>query len=393
MKKVLIFAVAIVASGFVFAKPNTKGNVIVGVTPVASEYNSSKDANEEKFGGTYACADVVVENDYLTAAGKLYYRVKMHDDTDSENKDLDSSESLAQEIEIKKAYVRVRPFGNKLLEASIGKLYSYYLTGNFFQLGEIYTGASRWGKTGIGVKSEVSGFTFGAAMPVTESYVEYSNDFGIAGAIEYDFSELSKSVPVTFGGTFSYAKASKADTKKKTDNITNEFSSAFSVNYAPSLKGFVKRLNVTLTANFNAEPYVSHSTFKNVSNYNNADMKLSHFASVNFRSFFGRVQFILEGEAGHSVKGSMIPLYMGTQVLVPVVNHFYFKPQFYYYAGIDEDNDDNSRQTFEFYPRLWYSNDKLIVSAGCDFDYKEKQSEKNDYVWEWKIPMYVEYKL
>lgn len=294
--------------------------------------------------------------------------------------------------------MRFRPFANKTLEASIGKLYSYYLPGNFFALSETYTGKSRWGKTGVGAKWQNYGFTIGAALPVSESYTEFKNSYGIAFSANYDFSNLNENMPFSAGGTFFYDYEYSETQDKETSKITSEeekdFSGAISINYSPEISGFVSKLNSTLTFNYNAEPYVASRVFKNVANYNAENLDECWFFSLNHKNSFGSVQFVLEGEAGHSLNRNMIPLYAGTQVLIPIVEHFSLKPQFFYYAALNSENNDESRQTFEFYPRIvltFGSKNQWNINAGADFFYK--QTEKDDWSLEWNLPLFVEYKI
>lgn len=371
MKKFILSAVLVAfAASYLFAEFSVKGNLTVGSTIVEST------DDDVEFGGAYALADVSGENDFISIGGKFYYRLNATDDI----------EKLSQKLEIKKAFVKVRPFRNNLLEIGGGKLYSYYLPGNYFQLAEIYTGASRWGKTGVGIKSEIGGFFGGIGIPLTESYVAFTDNFGINGAAGFDFKKVNSDVPVKLSGDVVFTRI-----KQKDESYENETSSTFSVNYAPSFNGTFSKINLTASYSINAEPYVASSVFKNVSNYNAENLKKANFASLNFRADIGKVQWILEGEAGHSVEGDLIPLYAGTQVLIPVIKHFDLKPRFFYYAAFDSEDSGNSRNTFEFYPRIWLTFGNWIISAGYDFDFK--QDEDKDWIFEWNIPVYVEYKF
>ena len=391
MKKLCVVGICLLAlGGFTFSADFTaSGKILAGGTAVQKTWDTAFTESETEFGGAYVMGDFTLSSDKITAGGKIYYRVKNYDDS----KDVDTDKFLAQEIEIKRAYLRYRPFGDKLLECSIGKLYSYYLTGNYFQLAEIYTGSSRWGKTGVGAKSQYAGFTFGAALPVTESYVEFKNYRAGVGAIEYNFAHLNKDVPVSLGFSLgaehSYSEKQDSKTKIITETHDDEIFWTASANYAPRLNGFVSKLNATLSFSYNSTPHVASSVFKNVSNYKSVTS--SNFASLNFRANFGVVQAILEGEAGHTVEGNIIPLYAGTQLLIPITDHFSFKPRFFYYAALDGSDSENSRQTFEFYPRAWITAGSWTISAGADFSHK--QVAKSDWKWEWSLPFYVEYKI
>lgn len=371
---------------------NASGNIIAGITPVEqiteeekgnkakrTEYNESK-----QFGGAYLKGEGSLSSEKLTVSGKIYYRLNSSSSRDEE----------AQKLDIKRAFLRYRPFGSELLEVSAGKAYSYYLSGNYFQLAEIYTGATRWGKTGIGAKSEWNGFTFGLSLPVTESYVKFKDYFGFGAGAGYDFSALSENIPVKLGASLLYTRTG-ADYSSKddiTDGADYDFSESFSLYFTPELEGFISKPALTLTYSHNSAPFVSNAAYKNVANYSDSDLKKSKFVSLNWRSYFGPVQFLAEGEAGHSVSGDMIPLYAGTQLLIPVIGKtVWFKPRFFYYAALDTKNDKNSRASFEFYPRVWITKGKYTFSAGADILHKEY--EKDVWKWEWSVPVYLQYKI
>lgn len=392
MKKTLFFTFTILLtcsiSLFAFDK---KAKITVGVTPLSKTTGEDLD-----FGSAYFLSDFALSNNYITAGGKIYYRLSKADDA----KDVDKTKTLSQKLDIKRAYLRFRPFANEKFESSIGKLYSYYLPGNFFSLSEIYTGQSRWGKTGIGTKWQNYGFTVGVALPVTENYTEFANSWGINVALVYDFSTLNENVPLKTGGTFFYSYEYSENQNKQTSEITtskeNNFSGSFSVNYAPKFSGFVSAMNSTLTFSYNSEPYVASSIFKNVANYNADNLDKSWFFSINHKNNFGKIQLILEGEVGHSLSGNMIPLYGGTQILIPIVEHFLLKPRFFYYAALNSKNNEESRKTFEIYPRIVLSfgnknQNQWNINVGTDFLYK--QTDKNNWNLEWNLPFYVEYKI
>lgn len=363
----------------------TKSNVTFGITPAEKVSDESSYEQSKQFGGAYFLGDFALSNEKITAAGKIYCRLKP----------AESQDEASQQLDIKRAFIRYRPFSSNLLEFSLGKLYSYYLPGNYFQLSEIYTGATRWGKTGAGVKIEHDGFSFGLGLPLKESKVAFKDSFSLNAAACYDFSFLSASFSLKAGADVLYTRTGavySSKTGKKTSDTDYDFSKSVSLYFTPKISGFFKSPALTLTYSHNAEPYVSSSVFKNVSNYKNSDMAKSHFASLNFRGNFGSVQLIAEGEAGHSVSGSMIPLYAGTQLLVPVYEKtVWFKPRFYYYAALDSSDSGNSRTTFEFYPRAWITAGKVTVSAGADVLHKEY--EKDFWKWEWSLPLYVQYKI
>ena len=95
----------------------SKSNVTFGITPVQkiTDENSLEQSNQ--FGGAYFLGDFALSNEKITAAGKIYYRLKSAESRDEE----------AQQLDIKRAFIRYRPFASNLLEFSLGKLYSYYL--------------------------------------------------------------------------------------------------------------------------------------------------------------------------------------------------------------------------------------------------------------------------
>lgn len=368
-KTLLVLAAVLAVNGFA----KTKGTLTVGSDIVKTD--DTEDQNIV-FGGAYTNLNITAENEYVTAGGKIYFRLNSTDEW----------ESLAKKIEIKKAFLKARPFGTDLFEIAIGKLYSYYLPGNFFQLSEIYTGSSRWGKTGLGVLINKNGFSGGAALALSESYEAFTDSVGVNGALVYDFKEISSKIPVKLGADLLYLREVEDD-----DTYSDDFSSTVSILYTPKVDGFISKLSLALSYSYNSEPYVASSVFKNVTNYKNADLKKSNFASVNFSTDIGRVKFTLEGEAGHSKEGSMIPLYAGTQLLIPVFKFIYFKPRFFYYAALDEDDNSASRQTFEVYPRLWLEIKNVAISAGYDFDFK--QTSDDEWRYEWAIPFFIEYRL
>ena len=354
---------ALFAAGF-----ETKGNVTLGVTPVA------RAGAEAEFGGAYLLGNIAVSNERLTAAGKIYYRLGATDDI----------ETLSQKIDVKRAFVRFRPFGNGALEFSGGKLYSYYLSGNYFQLAEIYTGASRWGKTGVGARARVSGLTLGLALPLSESYAAFSEEFALNAAAEFDFSSVAESVPLTAGASLLYGWTKGADDE-------HDFQKTVSLTCAPAIDGFISLLSLTLSYTHNAEPFVANATYKNVANCGRPDLKKAQFASLTFRAHLGEVQLLAEGEAGRSIGGELVPLYAAAQALVPVAAHVALKPRVCYYAALDTDDGDMSRHAFEFYPRAWLTFARWTVSAGVDLGWK--QAAPDDWQLEWSLPLYVEYKI
>ncbi|EID84828.1 hypothetical protein MSI_16950 [Treponema sp. JC4] len=379
MKKtfVLIFAAS---SSLLFAKPANKTLVGIGLDPIENPVTIDKNGlhqdTDNQFGGAYLWGDIIQGNNYVTAAGKIYYRLN------SVAKD----EEEQQKIDIKRAYIKVRPAGNDIFEIAAGKLYSYYLPGGYFALAEIYTGNSRWGKSGVGTKFDYKGFGGGLALPVTETYTSFKTSFSLAAALSYNFKTLSENLPLELG--FSAFQ----------DFIKEDFSFAASALYSPNWTGFVSKAKFFAAYSYNAAPYVANSTFKNVSNYNQTELQKCHLASINVSFNLGKVEITEEAEAGHSKEGDYIPLYSGTQALIPIIEHLAFKPRFYYYAAINEKDSGLSRQTFALYPRLWLTFGKCTVSAGsiitcmqCGTDKKDKSL--SDWYWGYEVPLYATWKF
>ncbi|MCR5763163.1 MAG: hypothetical protein K6G00_07275 [Treponema sp.] len=356
----------IISTGTAFAASN-ETSVIVGVTP------REKEANKDPvFGGGYLEFDSTMENDYVTMSGKLYWRFSSASNSDEES----------HKIDVKKANIKIRPFGTVLLEVALGKLYSYALPGSFFQLSEIYTGASRWGKTGVGVKFEYAGFSAGLAVPVSESYETFKDSRGLHGGGVFDLSSIAPSVPVKIGGTVCYDFV--AATKKKPEE--HDWSTTVSILWAPKFNGLLKALSIYASYSDNSTPYVANSTFKKVSNYSKVGK--ADFASLSIKASVGIVKLTLESEFGRSVESDYIPLYVGMQALVPIVEHLVFKPRVYYYAAISTEDEDLSRVTYELYPRIAFNMNRHTVSAGADFSYIEIKTD--EFEWEWSIPLYYE---
>lgn len=382
-----------------------KGNILLGGNAVEKSYGLDSKTDEivmeKQYGRSYLLADAILSTEKLTVGGKIYYRAN----------GAYNHEDMAQKMEIKRAFVRVRPMGNNLLEVSGGKLYSYYLPGNFFHISETYTGASRWGESGVGVKSEFKGFTFGLALPVgetsskIETYAKYKEFFALNGAVGYDFSKLNDSIPVKLNGMAGLRRTRTEWVVDKKTIVDIGYRNIFaaSVNATPKFDGFIRRMNVTATYSYNAKPFVANTGFKPIINYNDDDLKWCHLASLNYVSYFGPVHFTFEGEVGRSIKkgyeykyrefteGNKIPVYAATQLLVPFTEIIAIKPRFMYYSAIDTKDSDKTRSTWELYPRLWLTYNQWTLSAGADF--VKKQMKKDEWKWEWSIPFYVEYKI
>jgi len=344
-----------------------------GVTPIDKD-----ETDAVFFGGAYFLAESVMSDDYVTLGGKLYYRLKS---TDSKN-------TGKQELEIKRAYAKIRPFGNGIFEIAIGKLYSYYLSGGYFSLTETYTGGTRWGKTGVGIKSEFAGFTIGLALPLTEKYVAFSDEWGLNFGAEYDFSNLIENLPLKVG--FSAFYDSTADDKNFTAS-EEDFSECLSFNFSKKNLGVFKNLSVFLAFSHNSEPYVSSSVFKTVKNYSVSEMKKSNLFSLAIRPTIGKIRITSESEVGHSVEGTMIPFYSALQVYAPIAGIFAIKPLLAYYAAYDTSDSAKSFDTWEFYPRLMIETKKCTVTAGWDIFYKETSA--SEYSWLWTLPITAKYKI
>lgn len=382
MKKIfsLIIFYGLLALCQLFAIPVKKSVVGFGITPVQNPVAFDKKGlhtdSETEFGGAYLWADIIQGNDYVTAAGKIYYRFNS----------VAEGQDASQKFELKRAYVKVRPCGNDFFEIAAGKLYSYHLPGGYFNLAEIYTGNNRWGKTGLGTKFEFAGFTTGLALPLTDSYVSFKEAFSLSGSIDYNFAKINEGLPLTAG--FSAAQ----------DFVKDDFSFSLSAQYSPKTTGFISKAKFFASYSYNSEPYVASSVFKKIANYAKVDLKKAHFASINITMNFGNVEFITEGEAGHSKEGNYIPLYSGSQLLIPIVDHLAFKPRFYYYAALNESDSDLSRQTFEFFPRLWLTFGKCTVSAGTSIFLMQagtssKDEKLSDWYWGYEVPLYATWKF
>lgn len=383
MKRFILAALAAISVSSAFAKElEFKGNLLWGGTISQEDYDKKSKEMVEKYAKNYLLGDVILSTEKLTVGGKIYYRIPA----------MEKSEEISQRMEIKRAFVRVRPMGNELLEISGGKLYSYYLPGNFFQISETYTGASRWGESGVGVKSEWNGWTFGAALPVGESSskietaTKFDNFFALNGAIGYDFSHLDSAFPIKLNADAGFRRT-KADDEAEYNQIF-----AASVYYTPKLDGFVNKMYAALTYSYNAKPFIANTGLSPLINKDDSDLALCHIISLNYRSYFGPVHFTFEGEIGKSIEGNKIPVYGATQFLVPFTEVLAIKPRFMYYSAIDSDNGDNTRSSYEIYPRLWITpNKNWNISLGADF--VKKQISKDDWKWEWSVPFYVEYKI
>ena len=382
MKKIfsLIIFYGLLALCQLFAIPVKKSVVGFGITPVQNPVAFDKKGlhtdSESEFGGAYLWADIVQGNDFVTAAGKIYYRFNS----------IAEGQDASQKFELKRAYVKVRPCGNDFFEIAAGKLYSYHLPGGYFNLAEIYTGNNRWGKTGLGTKFEFAGFTTGLALPLTDSYVSFKEAFSLSAAIDYNFVKINEGLPLTAG--FSASQ----------DFVKDDFSFSLSAQFSPKTTGFISKAKFFASYSYNSEPYVASTVFKKIANYAKEDLKKAHFASINITMNLGKVEVITEGEAGHSMEGNYIPLYSGSQLLIPIIDHLAFKPRFYYYAALNESDSDLSRQTFEFFPRLWLTFGKCTVSAGTSIFLMQagtssKDEKLSDWYWGYEVPLYATWKF
>lgn len=371
---ILILAALCVSAFSDKDKFTSKTNVTIGVTPRSKEIDE-----EPEFGGAYIMFDSTMGNAWCTLAGKVYWRFSS----------AYTGDEASQKLDIKKANVKVRPLGTDLLEAAIGKLYSYALPGSYFQLSEIYTGASRWGKTGVGVQFNLAGFSGGLAVPLTESYVAFKDSRGLHGGLSYDFASILPGVPLKIGSSVCYDFVAETKPTKTSKGKPEErnWSTTVSILWSPKFEGLLSALSVFASYTDNAEPYVASSTFKKISNYKLIGK--ADFASMNVKASIGKVQFALEGEAGRATEADYIPLYIGLQTVIPIVEHLAFRPRVFYYAALSTKDDDLSRTAFELYPRLWFTMKSHTVSAGVDFSRIE--TKPDTFEWEWSIPLYYEY--
>ncbi len=371
MKKQIISAALLIVVGSAVFAAEAKADLLVGTTAL------EQDAGEKlAFGGAYVLLDASAGSDYFDVAGKVYYRLNS----------VAEGEKEKQKLEIKKAFVKLRPFGTQVFELAIGKLYSYYLPGAYFSLAEVYTGASRWGQTGVGLLASYGGFTAGVSLPLTESYVGFDKSWGIHAGLYADISTWAGDVvPVKTGVSlwYDYTAATASDP------ALNDIAFTLSALWSPKYKGFVSKVSVFGAFTYNANPYVASSVFKNVSNY--AAVGKSNFGSLNAKATIGKTQLVLEAETGKSLDSEYVPLYAGVQVLVPIVEHLALKPRFLYYGALNAADASLSRNTFEAYPRLWLTFGKQTVSLGARLAAKETDTDK--YEFEWSIPLYYEIKF
>lgn len=360
-------------------KNNT--NITFSVTPIDKD-----ETDNVQFGGSYFLVDSTMSDDYVTLGGKLYYRL---------NK-TDSKEAESQKVEVKRAYAKIRPFGTNIFEAAIGKLYSYYLPGGYFSLTETYTGASRWGETGVGAKFEANGFTFGLALPVTESYVEFRTNWGMNAAVSYNFAEISKSIPVTLGADILYSAT--ADDEADVNSVSEkDFSECVSANFAWKRIGAFKLLSIFTAFSHNTRPYVAHPILSPVEVVKSSKSELyaaakrSNLFSLAIRPTIGSVRITSENEIGHSVEGTVASFYSAFQIQFPVVGVVSLKPMAGYYTAFDTSDSSKSYDTWEFYPRILFEFEKWTITAGWDMFYKKFSNA--EYHWVWTVPITAKYRV
>ena len=390
---VLIFTAFFALSSQAFGAMKNDTNIKFSLWPV------NKDAEDNyTFGGSYARVESVMSDDFVTLGGKIYYRVKGSN----------STTSASQEVELKRAYVKIRPFGNNLAEFAVGKLYSYYLAGSYFSLMEIYTGASRWGKTGIGFKSEFNGFTLGLALPAMETnsaakkankeYNFFRTDWGMNASLSYNFAELSDSLPITFGANLLYSASGKGASDGSSDGEADvnsvsekDFSECFSAYYYTKNLWIFSRFSTFFAFSHNAVPYVANSSFRPVANYSNADLKRVNLFSLAVKAYFDNFRVVLEGEGGHSVDGTMIPFYTALQFKLPLYEGLSLQPIFSYFASYDTSDSKNSFDTWLIYPQLVLEYKRLTLTAGWHGAYMEVKDD--DYRWLWYLPLSARIKI
>ncbi|MBQ8678871.1 MAG: hypothetical protein IJ530_03815 [Treponema sp.] len=385
MKKILFLVSFSLILSSLSAQMKNNTSCTFSVTPIGKEVDDK--LNEKMiFGGAYFLADSTMSDKYVTLGGKLYYRLYK----------TDTKEEESQKLDVKRAYAKIRPFGTNIFEAAIGKLYSYYLAGGYFSLTETYTGASRWGKSGVGVKTEFSGLTLGLALPASEDYTLFDEDWGLNAAVVYDFSSLDEELPLSVGFSLWYSavgdfEVRAASSKSQDNDKKDNFAECFSLNFSKKNLAFFKIFSVFAAFSRNAEPYVSSSVFKPVSNYSNKDMKSSNLFSLAIRPTIGSVKITSESEIGHSVEGTMIPFYSALQLYFPVAGAIALKPMAGYYAAYDTSDSSKSFDTWELYPRILFEFEKWTVTAGWDTFYKEITD--GEYRWLWTVPITAKYKV
>lgn len=379
MKKILSAVGFSILAASLSAQMKNNTSCTFSVTPISKEVDDK--LNEKMiFGGAYFLADSTMSDKYVTLGGKLYYRL---------NK-TDTKEEESQKLDVKRAYAKIRPFGTNIFEAAIGKLYSYYLTGGYFALTETYTGASRWGESGVGVKSEFKGFTLGAALPVTESYVTFKKNWAANLALSYNFGGLSENLPLTLGADLLYS-ATGDDNEDVNTVSEKDFSECLALNYSKKNLAFFKDFSLFFAFSHNVRPYVAHTVLSPVSVVSNskseqyAQVKRSNLFSLAFRPTIGSVKITSESEIGHSIEGSMVPFYTALQVQFPLFGCVSLKPQFGYYAAYDTSDSSKSFDTWEIYPRFMAEIGKWTVTAGWDMFYKEITD--SEYRWTWEVPI------
>ena len=383
MKKVLLRLIpAIFSVASVFAAGSKNNTALTfSVTPIDKD-----ETDDVQFGGAYFLAESTMSDDYVTLGGKLYYRL---------NK-TDSKEAESQKLEVKRAYAKIRPFGKDFFEVALGKLYSYYLPGGYFSLTETYTGAARWGESGLAAKIQKNGLTLGLALPLTESYVEFRKNWGLNFAAVYDFSVISNELPVALGADILYSAT--GDDDSDVNSISEkDFSECVSLNFSKRNFGLFKNFSVFAAFSHNVRPYVAHTILSPVAVVSNsksslyADVKKSNLFSLAFRPTIGSVKITSESEIGHSVSGTIVPFYSALQVHFPVTEILSLKPLVGYYAAFDTSDSSNSYDTWEFYPRVLLELEKWTFTAGWDIFYKEISD--GDYHWIWTVPLTAKVKI
>jgi len=371
--KPIIVCALLLLQNQLYSAPSEKTTVTVGVTPLQKE---AQEEAKKEFGGAYLLFNGELSNDVMTAGGKIYYRLNS-----AGNRDENS-----QRLDVKRAYIKIRPFKTDDLELGLGKLYSYYLSGGYFDLNEFYTGSTRWGKTGLGAKIKKEGFNAGLALPLQESYKKFEDNFALNGFLGYDF-KTRFNIPLTVGATLFYESAADSDPKEfSKDDLSSSASILYSKKNEDSA---LKKISIFTSYSWNSSCFAANSTYKNIANY--SKIGNAKFASLNFKADFNFASFTLEGEAGHSMEGDYVPLYAGAEILFPVTKHLSLRPQFFYYAGLNTKDSDLSRTTYVMYPRLMFYFGNNTISAGAQFE--RKQNTADEWNLGWSVPLYWRYKF
>ncbi len=372
MKLKTLTAVAfflLTATSHLFSQ-SAKSSITAGITPIERE---AEEAAQKQFGGSYLLLKTDISTDYVSAGGKIYYRLSP----------AEKKEDESQKLDVKKIYIKMRPLGNEAVELAAGKLYSYYLTGGYFPLAETYTGSVRWGKTGLGLQIKSQGFTGGLALPLSESYKSFDQDgWGLNGGLSYKFTPF----PLTIGGTLLYDAVGDSD---KDSCSKDDFSFTLASHFSTGKKDAPLKVSAFLSYTMNADAYATNTVYKFVTNCKAVGK--CQFVSVNVNVSARDISFTLEGEGGLALDSDYVPVYLGLQILAPLNNNISLRPQFFYYGAFNSKDSPASRDAFTVYPRLMLYFSSSTISAGAQFTRRQTETDKHE--WGFSIPLYYEYKF